>query len=142
MSKWIRSVNPRITQLVIVQDGDQERSYCCNSAGTEWIKIIDSNTAGRVSPEEEEELQGLYHEHLNIGKKPQKFCKDCKYFWEGSYNLWCKSPNTGIDLVTGEPDWKSAERMRGSDEFCSREAKWFVQKKPEVKRKWWKLWSC
>ena len=144
MSKWVRSVNLQISQLVIVQDGDQERSYSCNNVGTNWIKIVDGNTAGRVSPEEEEELQGLYKQFLAYKEnpvekeQPKKFCKDCKYLWG---HRFCDNPRNGIDPVLGRTDSKGAMRLRKNQDLCGPEAKWFVQKEPEVKRKWWKLWQ-
>ena len=150
MSKWVRSVNLQISQLVIVQDGDQDRSYYCNNKGANWIEIVDGNTVGKVSPEEEEELQGLYKQFLTYKDnpieeyQPKKLCKDCKHLSEIGLHLWCVSPQNGIDLVSGGVNNRLVDTARKLEKYCGPDAKWFVQKEAEVQskqRKWWKLWS-
>lgn len=64
-----------------------------------------------------------------------KLCKDCQYL---ERDLWCKSPQNGISLVTGTIVVKFAQFNRKYD--CGEDAKFFAPPQNN-KKPWWKFWG-
>lgn len=64
-----------------------------------------------------------------------KLCKDCKHL---ERELWCKSPQNGISLVTGTAIAKFAQLNRKYD--CGESAKFF-EPIHTIKKPWWKFWE-
>lgn len=61
-----------------------------------------------------------------------KFCKDCKYFLQlSAFSGYCKHPNSGFDLVTGNPHLIGAHNSREDDSLCGEAAKWFEDRPPK-----------
>lgn len=54
-----------------------------------------------------------------------KFCKDCKHLRGGSM---CRSPELGVNLVTGAVKELTAEGLRAMETKCGRGARWFEEK--------------
>ncbi len=57
-----------------------------------------------------------------------KYCKDCKWYTEGSSFDWCDSPENGISLVTGKPISPFAVSNRNNSNRCGNKAVWFEEK--------------
>lgn len=62
-----------------------------------------------------------------------KICKNCAHFKEGSIGSFCRSPDNGIDLVTGEPKVYFAHINRNNE--CGVEAKFYKEKQIEAEPK-------
>lgn len=65
-----------------------------------------------------------------------KYCKDCKYLGV-SLKSFCKSPNNGIDIVSGDIKSYWAVISRGDKALCGVEAKWFEPVEQEKERTTW-----
>jgi hypothetical protein len=55
-------------------------------------------------------------------KKTMKYCKDCKHY---SGSNFCKTPQNGKSLVTGEPNVMFANVSRKDSKYCGLGAKYF-----------------
>lgn len=58
----------------------------------------------------------------------ENFCKDCKWFNRGHEFFWCKSPNNGYDIVTGQVESERCYTSRESNKLCGPAGNWFEEK--------------
>lgn len=68
------------------------------------------------------------------------FCKDCKYFFthNSSPYYYCKPPNLGISLITGDVKIGTVSEIRQNPDFCGKDGKWFEPKdKKPIKKSFW-----
>ncbi len=85
---------------------------------------------------------------MSFAGHDMKICEDCQHLTRIGL---CKSPENGVNMVTGKPTpMFASERRSAGVSFtgtvkCGPEAKHFAPKLPQQKlpqkRPWWKFWT-
>ena len=65
-----------------------------------------------------------------------KTCKTCKFHKHnlGSLIYWCHHPMNGVDAVTGEVAYRYCGTIRGDNNKCSLQGKWYEPKQSAMQK--------